>query len=187
MFNVLRCAVGCGHVYFNFNFRLNNPTMQCKEQRGNTTKPHNNVDNLKAEKGGVAGGVRCEDDVYKDCQRRVGAGACTGPDWSTLLPTFMTYWAGSGASNLNLTERLDQSDWSGEAGTDDPHHEARLALAECRQSCQALINTKYSQSELPSIVQLYGGIQVIRQHNSILDQLQVEFCHRRFRIQISSL
>lgn len=88
MFNVLRCAVGCGHVYFNFNFRLNNPTMQCKEQRGNTTKPHNNVDNLKAEKGGVAGGVRCEDDVYKDCQRRVGAGACTGPDWSTLLPTF---------------------------------------------------------------------------------------------------
>ena len=96
-------------------------------------------------------------------------------------------WVGSGASNLNLTERLDQSDWSGEAGTDDPHHEARLALAECRQSCQALINTKYSQSELPSIVQLYGGIQVIRQHNSILDQLQVEFCHRRFRIQISSL
>ena len=60
--------------------------------------------------------------MYKDCERRVEAGSCTG-----------------------------------EAGTEDPHQEARLALAECRQSCQELIQ---SEPELPSIVQLYGGIEV---------------------------
>ena len=50
--------------------------------------------------------------------------------------------------------------WTGETGTDDPYQEAQLALAECRQSCQELISNKYSQSELPDIVKLYGGIQV---------------------------
>ena len=74
--------------------------------------------NVEAEREGG----ECEDDVYKDCERRVEAGACTG-----------------------------------EAGTEDPHQEARLALAECRQSCQELIQ---SEAELPSIVQLYGGIEV---------------------------
>ena len=60
----------------------------------------------------MAGG-ECEDDVYKDCQRRVEAGYCTG-----------------------------------EAGTEDPHQEARMALAECRQSCRDLLNN--NQSELPT-------------------------------------
>ena len=50
--------------------------------------------------------------------------------------------------------------WTGETGTADPYQEAQLALAECRQSCRELIKTKYSQSELPDIVKLYGGIQV---------------------------
>ena len=56
---------------------------------------------VDAERGGERGG-ECTDDVDKDCQRRVEAGACTG-----------------------------------EAGTEDPFLEAQLALAECRQSCQA--------------------------------------------------
>ena len=97
------------------------------EGRGVSKSPNTNVINVQGERGGVAGGA-CEDDVYKDCQRRVEAGACTG-----------------------------------EAGSEDPHQEARLALAECRQSCQALINKNFPQSELPGIVQLYGGVQVTRQ------------------------
>ena len=91
--------------------------------------------------------------MYKDCKRRVEAGACTG-----------------------------------EAGTEDPHQEARLALAECRQSCQDLINNNYSQSELPSIVQLYGGIEVDRKLKyRNISKLVLELCYRRFWIQISSL
>ena len=58
--------------------------------------------------------------------------------------------------------RAEAGACTGEAGTGDPHHEARLALAECRESCRELISNKYSQSELPAIVQLYGGIQVER-------------------------
>ena len=90
------------------------------KQRREVSKCTNttNVINVEAEREGG----ECEDDVYKDCQRRVEAGACTG-----------------------------------EAGTENPHREVRLALAECRQSCQELIQ---SEPELPSIIQLYGGIEV---------------------------
>ena len=49
---------------------------------------------------------------------------------------------------------------TGETGTDNPYREAQLALAECRESCQELINTKYSQSDLPDILNIHGGIQV---------------------------
>ena len=60
----------------------------------------------------------------------------------------------------DCARRAEAGACTGEAGTEDPHQEVRLALAECRQSCRALISNNYSQSELPSIVQLYGGIQV---------------------------
>ena len=49
---------------------------------------------------------------------------------------------------------------TGETGTDNPYREAQLALAECRESCQEVINTKYSQSDLPDILNIHGGIQV---------------------------
>ena len=96
------------------------------EGRGVSKSTNTNVINVQGERGGVAGGG-CEDDVYKDCQRRVEAGSCTG-----------------------------------EAGTGDAHQEVRTALAECRKSCRDLIYNNHSQSELPSIVRLYGGIEVER-------------------------
>ena len=66
----------------------------------------------------------------------------------------------------DCARRAETGACTGEAGSEDPHQEARLALAECRQSCQALINKNFPQSELPGIVQLYGGVQVTRQQIS---------------------
>ena len=87
--------------------------------------------------------------------------------------------------------RAEAGACTGEAGSEDPYHEARLALAECRQSCREVMRDKYSQSDLPAIVQLYGGVQVERYRTYLnldqTDQLKIGFRHGRFRIQISSL
>ena len=86
---------------------------------------------------GTANSFQCEDDIYRDCERRAKHGEC---EVSLRLHNLL-----AGSSFLIFKGKGQQDSYAG----------TNWMLAQCRRSCRE----QFSDRPLPKIIQTYGGLE----------------------------